>query len=82
VVPKPRFCWKWSHTLRRRGYKQQHSLSDRDKLILKLLAEGLTQREAGERFGISDSTVQVAIKRIDERGFGEVLYVKEEANRK
>jgi transposase len=62
--------------------KRQHSLSDRDKLILKLLAEGLTQRETGERFGISDSTVQVAIKRFDERGFGEVLYVKEEANRK
>ena len=62
--------------------KRRESLSDRDKQILELLAEGLTQREIGERFGISGGAVQGIIKRIDERGFGYVLYAREEADRK
>jgi hypothetical protein len=56
--------------------------SDRDKRILELLADGLTERQTTERFGIYQQVVHMRIKAIDERGFGEVFYAKNEADRK
>ena len=62
--------------------KRRIGLSDRDKQILELLAEGLTERQIAKRFGITQQALHVRIKAIDERGFGQVLYAREEADRK
>jgi len=62
--------------------RRSESLSERDKQLLELVAKGLTQREIGERFGVTQSRIYQILRQIDERGFGEVRFAREEADRK
>jgi DNA-binding CsgD family transcriptional regulator len=54
----------------------------RDKQILSLLAEGLTQVEIAERIGITKQAVYQRIKEMDNLGFGRVTQALREAARK
>jgi DNA-binding CsgD family transcriptional regulator len=55
---------------------------ERDKQILSLLAEGLTQVEIAERIGITKQAVYQRIKEMDNLGFGRVTQALREAARK
>jgi DNA-binding CsgD family transcriptional regulator len=55
---------------------------DRDKQILSLLAEGLTQVEIAKRLGITKWALYQRIKGIDNLGFGRVTQTLREAARK
>lgn len=49
----------------RNGYGHKaHSLTEREKEILQLLVEGLTNKEIAERLTISDKTVKIHVSRI------------------
>jgi DNA-binding NarL/FixJ family response regulator len=55
---------------------------ERDKQILSLPAEGLTQVEIAERIGITKQAVYQRIKEMDNLGFGRVTQALREAARK
>ena len=57
-------------------------VTERDKQILELLAEGLNYREIAERVGVSATSVPSILQRIDQEGNGRVLEAREEADRK